>query len=65
MTDEGYVSKGRLDIVASQTIPAHDVVVDIVDFLNKSLKKDGYIFGVSKLGDKMNIVIYETERVLR
>lgn len=57
--------KGRLDIMASRSFPADDILVDVVDFLNKSLKQDGYIFGVSKHGDKMNLVIYETEKVLR
>ncbi|SDF57414.1 MULTISPECIES: DUF4264 family protein [Sporomusaceae] len=53
--------KGKLEIVASKTFAANAVLVDVVDFLNKSLKKDGYIFGVSKSGEKMTIVIYEAE----
>ena len=63
-TDRGEL-KGRLDILASKSFPADDSLVDVVDFLNKSLKRDGYIFGISMHNDKMNIVIYETEKVLR
>lgn len=65
MIANGDELKGKLEIIASRTFPADDLLVDVVDFLNKSLKKDGYIFGVSMHGDRMNLVVYETERVLR
>jgi hypothetical protein len=63
MVEEELEPKGKLTMVASHTFPAQDVLVDIVDFLNKSLKRDGYIFGVSKSSDRMTVVIYETEKV--
>lgn len=53
--------KGRLAMIAGRTFPANDVLVDVVDFLNKSLKHEGYIFGVSKAGDKMTVVIYRSD----
>lgn len=49
-------------MIAGKSFPAYNGLVDVVDFLNKSLKKDGYIFGVSKSGEKMTIVIYQTEK---
>jgi hypothetical protein len=50
----------RLAMLASHTFPAENGLVDVVDFLNKSLKREGYSFGVTKAGDKMTIVIYST-----
>ncbi|VBB07903.1 Hypothetical protein LUCI_3168 [Lucifera butyrica] len=58
-------NQGKLDMIASRTFPSENVLVDVVDFLNKSLKRDGYIFGVSKSGEKMTIVIYETGKIPR
>lgn len=56
---------GHLNLLASRAFAAEDTLVDlvdIVDFLNKTFKKKGYIFGASKSKDnKMIIVIYETE----
>jgi len=60
MTDEGADNKG-LEIIAGKVFPADNGLVDVVDFLNKSLKKDGYVFGVSKAGDRMTVVIYRTD----
>jgi hypothetical protein len=54
-------SKNQLEIVAGRSFPAYNGLVDVVDFLNKSLKRSGYIFGVSKSGEKMSIVIYQTD----
>lgn len=48
-------------MIAGRAFPANDGLVDVVDFLNKSLKHEGYIFGVSKAGDKMTIVIYSDD----
>jgi len=61
---EQFVAKGKLEVIASRSFPAQGVLVDVVDFLNKALKRDGYIFGVSKTEDKMTMVIYETEKVV-
>lgn len=59
--DQGVSDKGRLEMIAGRAFPANDGLVDVVDFLNKSLKHEGYIFGVSKAGDKMTIVIYSDD----
>lgn len=61
MEQEPASTKDQLDMIAGKSFPAYNGLVDVVDFLNKSLKKDGYIFGVSKTGEKMTIVIYQTE----
>lgn len=54
----------RLQMLASKVIPAADASIDlveVVDFLNKTLKKRGYTFGVSKNKDgNLIIIIYET-----
>ena len=50
-----------LETVAAHTFPASGGLVDVVDFLNKALKREGYIFGVSKAGDRMTIVIYRSD----
>ncbi len=50
-----------LAMIAAKAFPAAATLVDVVDFLNKSLKREGYIFGVSKSGDKMTIVIYRAD----
>lgn len=50
-----------LEMIAARAFPAAGVLVDVVDFLNKSLKREGYVFGVSKSGDKMTISVYRTD----
>ncbi|HMM20527.1 MAG TPA: DUF4264 family protein [Selenomonadales bacterium] len=62
MEQEPASPRGQLDMLAGKSFPAYNGLVDVVDFLNKSLKKDGYIFGVSKSGEKMTIVIYQTDK---
>jgi hypothetical protein len=50
-----------LEMIAARAFPAAGELVDVVDFLNKSLKREGYIFGVSKAGEKMTISVYRTD----
>ncbi len=50
-----------LEMIAAKAFPAAGELVNVVDFLNKSLKDEGYVFGVSKAGDKMTICIYRTD----
>lgn len=50
-----------LEMIAARAFPAAGELVDVVDFLNKSLKREGYVFGVSKTGGKMTICIYLTD----
>lgn len=52
---------GRLELIACKKFSAHDELVYVIDFLNKSLKDKKILFGLSK--DKqvgqMIIKIYE------
>ncbi len=52
---------GKLDLISSKNFTTHFELVRVVDFLNKSLKHKGIMFGISKDNDKgqMNINIYE------
>lgn len=55
--------KGKLDIIASKVFSASPELIQIVDFLNKSLKGKKIMFGLSKDKEKeqMTISIYEFE----
>jgi len=56
-------NRGKLDLIACKSFPANSQLVYIIDFLNKTLKGRGLIFGVSKTReseDEMTIHIYET-----
>lgn len=61
MSQEEEGGARRLPMIAGRTFPANAGLVDVVDFLNKSLKREGYIFGVSKKSDAMTIVIYRAD----
>ncbi|MDT8901446.1 DUF4264 family protein [Anaeroselena agilis] len=50
-----------LEMIAARAFPAAAGLVDVVDFLNKALKREGYVFGVSKAGDKMTMTVYRTD----
>lgn len=50
----------RLVPLAQKEFKYHDELYLLVDFLNKTLKKKGLIFGISKEGDKALITIYES-----
>lgn len=65
MDEEATKRNSQLEMIAGKAFPANNALVEVVDFLNKSLKKEGYVFGVSKTGDKMTIMIYQTEKASR
>nr|PZN04913.1 MAG: DUF4264 domain-containing protein [Bacillota bacterium] len=52
--------ESKLELLAQKEFNYHDDLYLLVDFLNKSLKKKGFIFGISKKGDKALVTIYET-----
>ncbi len=53
--------KGKLEIIAFKNFAVNPELVYIVDFLNKSLKDKGIMFGITKDKEKneMTINIYE------
>lgn len=53
--------KGKLEIIAFKNFAVNRDLVYIVDFLNKSLKDKGIMFGLTKDKEKneMTINIYE------
>lgn len=53
--------KGKLNLIAVKTFPASDNIIYIVDFLNKSLREQKIMFGLTKDKEKneMTIKIYE------
>lgn len=53
--------KGKLEIIAFKSFPVNPDLVHIIDFLNKSLKDKGIMFGLTKDKEKneMTINIYE------
>ncbi len=59
--DEDNAGGKTLPMLAAREFAADSELVEVVDFLNKTLKRDGYVFGVSKAGDRMTIVIYRTD----
>lgn len=65
MTADERPISSHLHMLASKIVPVTDAgidLVEIVDFLNKTLKKRGYTFGASKSKDgDLIIIIYETD----
>lgn len=61
MSEEKLQPMDKLEVLASMSFPSNSVLVDVVDFLNKSLKQEGYIFGITKKQEKMTIVIYDSK----
>ena len=59
--DEDNAGGKTLPMIAAREFAADSELVEVVDFLNKTLKKEGYVFGVSKSGGRMTIVIYRTD----
>jgi len=49
----------------TKTLPADKSLYEIVDFLNKSLKEDSLMFGITKNSkdDTMTISIYRVDKV--
>jgi hypothetical protein len=59
--DEDNAAGKTLPILAAREFAANNALVEVVDFLNKTLKREGYIFGVSKAGEKMTIIVYRAD----
>jgi hypothetical protein len=53
----------ELNLLANKKFKEHEEMYKIVDFLNKSLKKDGLIFGLTKQDDFNIISIYNTKNI--
>ena len=53
--------QGKLELIATQRIGVNGELYKVVDFLNKSLKNHGLMFGLMKKDDKMVISVYEVE----
>lgn len=54
-------SSDQLQVIASDTLALHGDVHRLVTFLNRSLKDDGYIFGLKRADDEhVYLTIYRT-----
>ncbi len=53
--------QGKLELIAARTFPASWELVQMVDFLNKTLKDKNIMFGLKQDKEKkeMTITIYE------
>jgi len=52
-------TQDKLELIANQRFPSQLELYKVVDFLNRSLKNRGLLFGLSKSEDGMNISVYE------
>ncbi|WP_227766290.1 YpmA family protein [Zhaonella formicivorans] len=54
-------NKGKLELIATKTLKAHDELYILVDFLNKNLKDHKVMFGLTKNSAEgtMTVSIYE------
>ena len=50
----------KLEIISSMEFEEDVPIYKIIDFLNKSLKDKGIIFGISRAHNKISITIYKT-----
>ncbi len=57
------MSESKLFPFTTKTLPADKSLYEIVDFLNKSLKEDSLMFGITKnnRNDTMTISIYRLD----
>jgi hypothetical protein len=51
----------ELNLIALKEFEENEDVYKIIDFLNKNLKEQGYIFGLTKKENRDTISIYKTE----
>jgi hypothetical protein len=53
--------EGKLELIAVKSFKAHDELIYVIDFLNKSLKNKKILFGLTKNyeKDEMTVNIYE------
>jgi len=55
--------EGKLELIATKSVPEWEHLYKVVDFLNKNLKDKNTIIGLSKhkTENKMVVSIYETQ----
>jgi uncharacterized FlaG/YvyC family protein len=53
--------QGKLELIAVQKFAANSELYKIIDFLNRSLKKQNLLFGLSKDNEEMIISVYVVE----
>lgn len=58
---EDELKQGKLELVAVQKFAANSEMYKIIDFLNRSLKKQNLLFGLSKENEEMIISVYAVE----
>lgn len=53
--------RDKLELIATKTLPAHEDMYKIVDFLNKTLKEKQVMFGLTlnKQENTMTVSVYE------
>lgn len=54
------MEKGKLELVATLKLKENEELYRLVDFLNRNLKSQNVMFGLSKKGEEMTFSIYET-----
>jgi len=59
--DKGQGKKENLKLIASQRFNDDPQLYKIVDFLNRTLKSQNLLFGLTKSEDGMSITIYEVD----
>jgi len=53
--------KGKMELIATQRFAANAEMYKVIDFLNRNLKDQKVMFGLTKKDDTMVISIYEVE----
>ena len=56
-----FANHRELNLIAVKEFEENEDVYKIIDFLNKNLKEQGYIFGLTKKDNKDTISIYKTD----
>ena len=58
LNDKG---QGKLELIAVKTVNSYDELYIVVDFLNKTLKEHGFMFGLTKdsASQTMTISVYQ------
>ncbi|NLZ38461.1 MAG: YpmA family protein [Firmicutes bacterium] len=51
--------QGKLELISTIKLKNNDEFYQVVDFLNRNLKKYNLMFGMTKKGDEMIFSIYE------
>lgn len=72
----GAISVPRSDASDGRLAPVHSALPErarleltapfelfrVVTFLNRALKRDGYVFGLTQAGDRASLVLYDTRK---